>query len=162
MFSQGLLCICLSPSETPLPLTVYIQNLHCHHLTNGDHLTWVVDATPAHISDMKHGHPFPRGLPKDTEIGDIFDNPLDLVADVDRIEECRTLLGALLLDDFTARDNDIFSIVIDLDDLKLKHFAYVFVEISWWNDVNLRTGQESLHSDVDHQAAFDDRLDLGL
>ena len=117
-------------------------------------LGWLM-RPPAHISDMKQAI-HSREVYEDTEIGDIFDNPLDLVADVDRIEECRTLLGALLLDDFTARDNDIFSIVIDLDDLKLKHFAYVFVEISWWNDVNLRTGQESLHSDVDHQAAFDD------
>jgi len=63
-------------------------------------------------------------------------------------------------DDFAAAEDDVLAVVVDLDDLEFVDLADVFVEILRRDDVDLRAGQEGFDADVDHEAAFDDSLDL--
>ena len=79
-----------------------------------------------------------------------------------RIEEVRALFGALLLDEFAAGEDDVFAVVVDLDDLEVVGVADEAVEIFRGNDIDLRAGEERLDADIDGEAAFDDGLDLAL
>ncbi len=88
--------------------------------------------------------------------------PSTLSPIVDGLEERLALLGALGLDDLAAAEDDVLAVVVDLDDLELVDVADVFVEIFRRDDVDLRAGKEGLDADVDHEAAFDDALDLAF
>ncbi len=67
------------------------------------------------------------------------------------------LLGAFLLDEFAAAQDDVLAVVVDLDDLEVVGVADELLEILRGNDIDLRAGQECLDADVDGEAAFDDR-----
>ena len=51
--------------------------------------------------------------------------PVDLVADLDGLEERWRLLGALLLDELAAGEDDVLAVVVDLDDLEVVGVADV-------------------------------------
>ena len=61
----------------------------------------MVDAAPRHVGDVEktvHALEVDEG----TEVGEVLDRTGDLVADLDRLKECLTKLGALGFDDFAA------------------------------------------------------------
>ena len=78
----------------------------------------------------------------------------DVVSDVQR------LLGTLGFDDLAAGNNDVFALVVDLDDFELVNITDVLVEVFRRDDVDLRTGKECFDTDIDGKAAFDDALDF--
>jgi hypothetical protein len=80
----------------------------------------------------------------------------------DAVEELLALLGTLRLDDFAAGEDDVFAVVVDLDDLEFEDLADVFVEILRRDDVDLGAGEEGFDADVDHEATFDDGFDLAF
>ena len=75
-------------------------------------------------------------------------------------EQLRAALGAFLLDEFAAGEDDVLPLLVDLDDLEFVGVADVLREVLRRDDVDLRGGQEGLDADVDEQAAFDDGFDL--
>ncbi len=77
-------------------------------------------------------------------------------------EERLALFAALLLDELAAGKDDVFAVVVDLDDLEIVDVADELVEILGRGDVDLAAGQERLDADVDHEAALDDALDLAF
>jgi hypothetical protein len=121
----------------------------------------MVEAAPGHVRDVEQTVHAVE-IDERTEVGDVLDDADDLVAGGDAVEELLALLGALGLDDFAAGEHDVFALVVDLDDLELEHLADVLVEILRRDDVDLAAGQEGFDADVDHEAAFDDALDLAF
>ena len=151
----------LQTQGNPLLVAVHFQNHQIQRLANRHHLARVRQAAPRHVGDVQQSvHPVE--VHEHTKVGDVLGNPGDLVARSDGIQELLALFGALGLDDFAAGKNDVFAVVVDLDDLELEHFANVLVEIFRWNDVHLAARQERFHAHIDHQAAFDHRLDLAF
>ncbi len=69
---------------------------------------------------------------------------------------------ALLLDDFATAEDDVFALLVDLDDLEIVGVRDELLEILWRDDVDLRGGKEGFHTDVDREAALDDCLHLAL
>ena len=67
-----------------------------------------------------------------------------------------------MLDDLAAAEDDVFAVVVDLDDLEVVGVAHELLEILGRNDVDLRTGEECFDADIDGEAAFDDGFDLAL
>ena len=78
------------------------------------------------------------------------------------VEELLALFAALLLDELAAAEDDVLPVVVDLDDLEVVGVADELLEILRRDDVDLRGGQERFDADVDHEAAFDDGLDLAF
>ncbi len=95
-----------------------------------------------------------------TEIGDILHNPLaDLPLD-NRRQQFPLLHAHPLLNQVTARKDDITAILVDLDHLEFKLVINQRVHIVHRADVHLRTWQECIHTiDVHDHAALDPCLD---
>ena len=119
----------------------------------------MVETSPGHVGDVKQTvHAIE--IHERTEVGDVLDDTDDFGARGDAFQELLALLGALGLDDFAAAEDDVLALVVDFDNLELEHLAHVLVEILGRNDVDLAAGQEGFNANVDHEAAFDDSLDL--
>ena len=121
----------------------------------------VAEAAPGHVGDVEEAVHAVE-VDERAEIGEVLDGALDGVADLDAIEEFLALLGALLLDEFAAGEDDVFAVVVDLDDLEVVGVADELLEILRGNDVDLGGGKEGLDADIDGEAAFDDGFDLAL
>ncbi len=121
----------------------------------------VTEAAPGHVGDVKQAVHAVE-VDERAEVGEVLDGALDDVADVDRLQEFLALLGAFLLDEFAAAEDDVFAVVVDFDDLEIVGVADELLEILRGNDVDLRAGQECLDADVDGEAAFDDGADLAF
>ena len=149
----------LETERYTLFLAVHVEDHHVNRLADVKKLGRVVDAAPRHVGDVEESvHALE--IDERTEVGDVLDRADDLVADLDGLEECLALLGALGFDDFAAGENDVLALVVDLDDFELVDVSDVFGEIFRWNDVHLRTGKEGFHADVDGETAFDDCFDF--
>ena len=69
-------------------LFVDIEHDDINFLADLEKLTWVSESSPGHIGDMKQAiHPIE--IDKRTEIGQVFDNAFDRVAQLHRLEESR-------------------------------------------------------------------------
>ena len=84
------------------------------------------------------------------------------LADLHAREQIAALVFAFLFDQFAARENDVVAFLVDLDDFELVGFADELIEVARGDDVDLRSGEESIDADVDHQAAFDLAADLAF
>ena len=119
------------------------------------------EAAPGHIGDVKQAiHAIE--IDERAEIGEVLDRAVDPVADLHAFEEFLALLAALLLDQFAAAEDDVLSVVVDLDDLEIVGVADELLQILRRNDVDLRGRQKCFDADVHHQAAFDDGLHLAF
>ena len=114
----------------------------------------MVDATPAHISDMQQSVEAIE-IDKRTEVGDVLDGALADIARSHLGEQVGASFGALLLDQFAAGQNNVLSFLIDLNDLVFVGVTYVRGQIFRRNDVNLGSRQECLHAYIDKKATFD-------
>jgi len=77
-------------------------------------------------------------------------------------EESLALLGALLLDDLAAAEDDIFAVLVNFNDFEIVDISNELLEVLRRDDVDLRSGEESFDADIDGEAAFDDRADFAL
>jgi hypothetical protein len=161
MFSHGLFCQLLEAEGDAFFFAVHFEDLHFELLTDADHLGRMVEAAPGHVGDVEEAVHAVE-VHEHTEVGDVLDHADDLVARGDAVEELLALFGALGLDDFAAGEDDVFALVVDLDDLEFVNLADVFVEVLRRDDVDLAAGEEGFDADVDHEAAFDDALDLAF
>ena len=104
----------------------------------------------------------PAEVDKRAEVGQVLDRARHRVADVDTLEKFLAFLAPLLLDQFTPAENDVFPVVVDLNDLKIVGIPDKLLEIARRDDIDLRSRQERFDADVHHQAAFYDRLHFAL
>ena len=119
------------------------------------------ETAPGHVGDVQQTVDAGQ-VDERAEVGQVLDGAVDHVADLDAFEEELALGVALGLDQFAAREDDVLAVVVDLDDLEIVRVADEAVEVLRRGDVDLAAGKERLDTDVDHEAAFDDALDLAL
>ena len=151
----------LEPEADALFLLVDIEDDDGDFLPGLEHLARVVEPAPGHVRDVQQTVDAGQ-VDERAEIGQVLDQAGDDVAHLDRLEEALALLVALLLDQLAAAQDDVFAVVVDLDDLEIVGVADELVQILGRRDIDLRTRQERLHADVHHQPAFDDAADLAL
>src|SRR5690606_26246209 len=113
-----------------------------------------VDAAPGHVGDVQQAVD-PAEVDERAEVGDVLDRAGDQVALLEGGQELLALLGALLLDELAAGDDDVAAGLVDLEDLGLDVLADVDADVARAADVDLRGGEEDRHADVDEQAALD-------
>jgi hypothetical protein len=116
------------------------------------------DATPAHIGDVQQAIDAVE-VDERAEIGDVLHRALADVARRHFGQQLRAAFGPFRLDQFAPRQHDVLPLLVDFDHLEFVGVADELGEILRGDDVNLGCGQEGLDADVDHQPAFDDRLD---
>jgi hypothetical protein len=96
------------------------------------------------------------------EVGDVLDGTLDLVTGADGSKELLASLATGGLDEFPAAEDDVLAILVEFHDLEVVGVAHELLEILGGIDIDLGGGEESLHSDVDHEAALHDGFDTSL
>ena len=138
---------------------VDLEDLDLDVLINLQELARVVDSPPAHVGDMKQSVETAE-VDEGAELGDVLDDALADLADLDVLEELLLLLVALLLDQTTTRHDDVHARFIDLDDLALHLLADVLGDVAGPTDADLRRGQEDRDSDLHEQASLDLARDL--
>ena len=94
------------------------------------------DTTPAHVSDVEESVHALK-IDESTEIGDILDLTFDLITNSDGAEEFLTEFGPLGFDHFTAAENEVLAVVVDLDDFKFVNVTNIFLKVAWWDNIHL-------------------------
>ena len=149
----------LEAEADALLLAVDVEHDDVDVLADLEDLGRVADAAPAHVGDVQQAVDAVE-VDEGAEVGDVLDRALADVARGHLGEELLAALGAFLLDQFAAGQDDVLPLLVDLDDLEIVGVADVLGEVLRGEDVDLRGGQEGLDADVDQQAAFDDGFDF--
>ena len=157
----GILLRLLQAEGNALLLLVDVEHEDFELLTDLEQFARMAEAAPGHVGDVEQAVHAVE-IDERAEIGEVLDRARDGVADLDAFEEFLALLAPLLLDQFAPAKHDVLPVVVDLDDFEIVGVADKLLEIPRRDDVDLRGGQERFDADVDHEAAFDDGLDLAL
>src|SRR5690606_29533962 len=91
-----------------------------------------------------------------TVVGDVLDHAVDNLALFELLDDFRTLFGARLFEDRTARHDDIAAALVHLQDLERLRHVHQRPDVADRTDVDLRTRQEGHGTfEVDGEAALD-------
>ena len=88
----------------------------------------MADAAPAHVGDVEQAVDAVE-VNEGAEVGDILDGALADVARGHFGEQLLAALGAFLLDQFAAGQDDVLALLVDLDDLEIVGVADVLGEV---------------------------------
>ena len=87
----------LEAQGDPLGLGVELQDLDLHLVAHAEHLGGVVDPAPGHVGDVEEAVD-PAEVHEATVLGDVLDDPVDDLADLEVLEGLLLELLALLLE----------------------------------------------------------------
>ena len=155
----GALFLLLETERDALLLLVDLEHLDLDLLIDREELRGVIDTTPAHVGDVEETVETAQ-VDEGAELGDVLDDTLADLADLDVLEERLLLLVALFLDQATARHDDVHARFVDLDDLALDLLPDVLRDVTRAADADLRSGQEDRDADLDEETALDLAADL--
>ena len=105
-------------------------------LTYLDHFTRVINAPPAHISDMKEAIKTIE-VDEGSKISDVFDLTLDYNSRVHASYHFSTFCRAFFLNKLAAGENDILPLHVYFHDLEFHLFADQCIKIMWLNNIDL-------------------------
>src|SRR5262249_6335108 len=111
-----------------LAVLVHVEDVDLELLVDLDDVVRVADAAPAHVGDVQQAVDAAE-VHEGAEVGEVLDDPLADLADLDLRQELRLHLGALVLDEFAAADDDIAAGLVDLEDLAFDGFADVVADV---------------------------------
>src|SRR5262249_4106065 len=134
-------------------LLVHVEDVDLDLLIDVDHFVRVVDPPPAHVGDVQQAVDAAE-VHEGAELGDVLDDALADLADLDLLEELLLHLRALILEQLAAADDDVAAGLVDLEDLALDRLVDVVGDVRRSADVNLAGGQEDVHTNVDEQPAL--------
>src|SRR6266404_209795 len=101
-------------------------------------------------------------IDKRAEISQVLDCTRDGVADLDAFEELLAFFAPLLLNQFAPTEDNVFPVVVYLDDFEIVGVADKLLKVARRDDVDLRGGQERFDADVHHQATLYDGFHFAL
>ncbi len=112
------------------------------------------DAAPRHVGDVEQAVDAAE-VDERAVVGDVLDRAAQLLAFGQRLERGLLLLGVLLFEERLAREDDVAALLVDLDHAHPELLPLQRIEVADRTHVDLRTGQERAHADVDGEAALD-------
>ncbi len=149
----------LEAERDPLPIPIDVENLDLDLVSDLADLTGMAHAAPRHVGDVQQAVDAAQ-IDEGAEVGDVLDHAL---ADLTHLElrlQLLALLAALLLEDHTARDDDVAAPLVELEDLEVELLTDEIVDVGDATQRNLGAGEERIDPhDIDGHAAFDLLLD---
>ena len=160
-FSHGLALFCLSPSA------IFSRSLStCRTMTSiwssilSMSLGWLI--RPQLMSVMCSRPSMPPKVDEGAEVGDVLDDALAHLADLDLLQQLLLLLLAGDLDQLAAADHDVAPAFVDLEDHALDVLIDEIGDVGWAANIDLAGGQEDVDTDIDQQTALDLARDASL
>ncbi len=145
----------LHAERDPLALPVDVENLDLDFLADRHQLAGVRHPAVRHVGDVQQSVDAAE-VDERAEIGDVLDDPVAHLADFELLHQVLALVGALVLEDHPARDDDVAAPLVELDDLELVGLAQQLVDVGHPAQRDLRPGQEGVDAhQVHHHAALD-------
>ena len=119
------------------------------------HLGRMVDAPPRHVGDVQQAVDAAE-IDEGAVLGDVLDDAVDDLALLEVGDELGALLGAGLLEDGAARDDDVAAAAVHLEDLEGLRDAHQRRDVAHRADVHLGARQEGHGAvEIDGVAALD-------
>src|SRR5262245_60321677 len=147
---------------------VVLQHDDVDFLVDLEELRRMRHAAPRHVGDVEQAVDAAQ-IDERAVIGDVLDHAAEDLALGERVERVLLLLGVLLLEEHLAREHDVAALLVDLDDAHAQLLAAQGIQVPHGTHVDLRTGEERAHADVDGEPALDsldhaadDDLALGI
>ena len=112
----------LQPEADPFALPIDVEDLHLDFLPDVDHLGGMRDAAIAHVGDVQQAVHTAQ-VDEGAEIGDVLDDALPHLADLQLLHEHVALRLALGLEEHATADDDVAASLVELDDLELEALA---------------------------------------
>src|SRR6185503_17939845 len=112
----------------PLARGIDLEDLDLHLLVEAHDFRRMVDAAPRQVGDVEQAVDAAE-IDERAEVGDVLYLALDDVALLQLLEQAGLRLGALLLKEPAARDDDVHPLVVDLEDLALDRLAEELADV---------------------------------
>src|SRR5690348_5090459 len=113
------------------------------------------DAAPRHVRDVEQAVDATE-VDERTEVGDVLDDAFAHLILLKLLHELLTFARALVLQDHAARDDDVATALVELDDLELELLAEQLVDVRDATERDLGAGEEGVDAhEVDDHAALD-------
>ena len=122
-------------------------SVHVDILADFEQFGGVSDSAPAHIGDVQQSIDTVE-VDEGAEIGDVLDCALANISGSHFGQKLLTPFGALLLDELTARENDVLSFLVYFNDFKIVSVAHVLRQVLGRGHIDLRCGQKRFHPNV--------------
>src|SRR5690242_3804316 len=145
----------LQAQADALTLPVDVEHFDLHLLADADHLGRMRHAAVAHVGNVEQAVHAAQ-IDERAEVGDVLDDALAHLADLQLLHENVPLGLALSLEQHAPADHDVAAPLVELDDLELEALAQQLVDVGHPAQRDLAPGQERVHAhQVDHHAALD-------
>src|SRR5262249_45149212 len=112
----------LEAERNALGLRVELEHLDAYVIADLEHLGRMVHPAPAHVGDVQEAVDAAE-IDERTVLGEVLDDTVDDLAFLELLERLALELGALLLEEHAARQDDVAALLVELDDLELEVLA---------------------------------------
>src|SRR5919107_5329539 len=114
------------------------------------------DTAPRHVGDVEQSV-HAAEVDERPEVGDVLDDALPDLVLLQLLHELLALPRTLVLEDHAARDDDVATALVQLDDLEFELLAKQLVDVRHATQRDLRAGEERVDA---HEVDDDTALDL--
>ncbi len=149
--ARGLL---LQPEGDLLLLDVHVEDHHLDQVVDGYDLAGMADPAPAHVRDVQQAVNAAQ-VDEGAEVHDVLDLARACLALLQLPEQAGGHDLALALNELAPGDDDVASILVDLEDLARQPGADEVGDLARSPDVHLAGRQEDGNADVHQQPALD-------
>ena len=145
----------LETERNLLFLIVDAENDDVEFLIDLDDFARIVDASPAHVRDMKETVDAAK-VDERAEIGDVLDRAGTNLTDFEFAKDRRLLLATFLLDQIAAAHDDVAALRVDLENNALNRSVDKLADVGGTANIDLTRRKEDGNAvDVDEQPALD-------
>src|SRR5690606_17848636 len=145
-----------------LALAIELEDANVDLVAHVDDFRRMLDALPRHVGDVQETIDAAQ-VDERTVVGEVLDRAAHDRAFLQLLEQLGALGAVFLLDDRTARHDDVVALLVELDDLEFERLAFEVRRIAHRTHIDERSGQERAHEvDFHGEAALDAAVDDAL
>src|SRR5207302_4443652 len=133
---------------------VELEHDHPELIAHVEHLARMPHPAPAHVGDVQEAVNAAQ-VDEGAVVGQVLHDAGEDRALLQLLEGVLLQRLPFLLQQDAPAQDDVAALLVELDDLELELLADQLVEIADRAEIDLRTGQERLHADVDGESALD-------
>src|ERR1051325_8933072 len=130
------------------------QNFDFDLLIDFEYVAGMIDPAPRHIGDVQPPVD-PAQIDERAKVRDVLDRAFANFTDLQTIQRPALLFFALLLDELAARNDNVPTLFVDLQNHRVDRAANPVRDFSRSANIHLRSWKKHRRSDVHQQTAFD-------